>query len=37
MIKQNKYHLLHGNIPLENLAAYFNVRVIYGYTQADWR
>ncbi|HML48932.1 MAG TPA: uroporphyrinogen decarboxylase family protein [Clostridia bacterium] len=28
---------LHGNIPIENLAAYFDARVPFGYTRPDWR
>lgn len=28
---------LHGNIPLDNLAAYFDARVAHGFTDAGWR
>jgi len=28
---------IHGNIPLENLEAYFDTRVEFGFTPPDWR
>jgi len=28
---------IHGNIPLENLEAYFDARVKTGHTLEDWR